>query len=787
MGHWEARAMNDATPETPAVPIETTIESILQAAWPMPLWQVVVTVLLFGLFAVWIYITERGRAGRPLRLLLASLRFALLLLVLWMLAGWSWLRFKSDPPELVIVVDRSTSMDTRDGGEGDESPRPTRLARGLQIFESLGARRRDALSDQYQLVWYTLSDALELVSVDISSQEAWMDTIQADGEQSRLGDGLVRVLERQVGSGTAAIIFLSDGINTSGASLQEAALAARRMAVPVHVVAIGRQFELPDLRLTEALVDREVYLGDQVVAEVSLVTTDVPRTQTRVLLKDRSTDKVLNEEVVTLAAPQNQTKVRLSFIPDRAGEIPLRIEVIPLAGESDLANNIHDTLVNVQDKKIRVLLVHEVPSYEFRFLKSFLQRAQQADGSSASFELQTILQDSDPEYVEEDSSALRLVPSSPERVKEYDVFLLGDVDPQLISQSAQQAIYEAVTAHGAGCMFICGWYSPDHKLAGWPLEKLLPLERSSENWSAPLLPLSGSFQWQPSTLGTTALPMQLASSSKESLDIWERLPHLHTLCRIPSPLVGAQVIANAVSIDDSQSLPLLVTQFAGAGRVALQATDETYRWTSFHGTDLYYQRYWGQMIRWLSRGKLKAANDSAELTVDPKQAKLGQPVRFQLTLGSAPTPTSGQADAVDLIIESEQGRRETLNLVRADRLSSVYQGTALDLSPGTYRAFPRQIGKETVPSVEFVVNLPPGEQSRLRVDLEGLRYLAEQSRGKFYTESNAARLLEHLPPGKPTRLGTLPPIPAWNSPWLALLFVALLTLEWVLRRRYHML
>src|SRR5690606_27843048 len=97
------------------------------------------------------------------------------------------------------------------------------------------------------------------------------------------------------GKGTAAVILVSDGINTSGTTLREAAKAARRAAIPIVAVAVGRQTELPDLRLADLLIDRDVYLGDQVTAEVSVIVSDVPSAQTRIVLRDQTTNKVLDE------------------------------------------------------------------------------------------------------------------------------------------------------------------------------------------------------------------------------------------------------------------------------------------------------------------------------------------------------------------------------------------------------------------------------------------------------------------------------------------------------------
>lgn len=787
--------MNPTSPlvneRTPPNDVANTVESILHVAWRIPLWLIVLLALGLGSMALWLYFSERGRVGRPMRCFLAIIRFALLMSVLWMLAGWSWLRFRSDQPELIVILDRSASMSTRDVASRDEpnsaSDGRSRLERAIELFDSLGRRERERLRRQYQLQWFTLAETLDQLPVSTSGDGWPLGQITADGASSRLGDGLTRLIQRQAGKGTAAVIFVSDGINTSGAALSEAAKAARRAAIPIVAVAVGRQTELPDLRLADLLIDRNVYLGDQVTAEVSVIASDVPTTQTRIVLRDRATDKVLDETRVTIAGEQRQVSARLSFVPERAGELALRVEASAIPGEQELDNNYVDETVGVQDKTIRVLLVSDTSNYEYRFLKSFLERAKQPDSAAAaSFELQTVLQDADSLFVDQDKSALRLVPSQPEQINQIDVFVLIDFDPQLISQTSQQAIVDAVALHGAGCIFVSGQGSIARRLEGWPLAKLLPVEQSSTSGVAVVQPAGGEFFWRPTALGSSALPMQLAPSIAQSLAVWQRLPDFVSLARVERAKDGAQLLAQSVNRQSASDSPLLITQFAGAGRTALQASDETYRWTSFLGSDLYYQRYWGQMLRWLSRGKLSGAAAPVELLVEPKQTTVGQPVRFQVTLGGAQTLDAGDA-VVELAIEGTGGRDRTLKLTRVEPSAQVYQLLASDLPPGSYRARLVRPIVEDPPSEEFTISAPPGEQATLRVNVEGLRDLSEQSRGRFYLEADAESLFDELPLGKPTRLGALPSQPIWNSWWVAALFILLLTTEWILRRKCQML
>jgi len=47
--------------------------------------------------------------------------------------------------------------------------------------------------------------------------------------------------------------------------------------------------------------------------------------------------------------------------------------------------------------------------------------------------------------------------------------------------------------------------------------------------------------------------------------------------------------------------------------------------------------------------------------------------------------------------------------------------------------------------------------------------------------------LEELPKGRQVRIESLPPEPLWNSSFLVLLVIGLLTAEWLLRKRWGLL
>ncbi|MCC6511607.1 MAG: VWA domain-containing protein [Pirellulaceae bacterium] len=784
----------------------TGIEQVLDRAWPWSIWFTLLCGLLVALVVSALYATERGRASQGRRALLAGLRVAALLLVVWMLAGWSIQRFKSDMPELVILIDDSASMQTSDGASVTSTgrqPRQSRWETAKQILIKTWSSDDELASRRYRPKLYAIAEEARQLATSSEELTAALAQVEPKGQHSRIGDGLIQVMQRQSGRPTAAVVLFSDGIVTSGSPLEDAVASARRLGIPVYCVATGEQLPQPDLALVDLLADDAVYLGDRVNVQVSVAASDVAAHRTTVNLRDMQSGQVVDAAQVELSSARNTTTVQLSFVPKVAGSSVIKLEIAAAPGEKNLDNNVLDRVIDVRDQTLRVLMVQRSPSFEYRFLKTLLERTSNlADPDKRAFELDVVLQDADASHVAQDSHALRLVPGDLETIASYDVVIIGQLDPALVAGSTQQMIVDQVTTAGCGCMFVCHPDFQPSQLLGWPLGKLLPLELSGSgqvsNVSGGIADSTGpgvwkydgtSRRWQPTMLGQSALPLQLVDAGSAD-SLWRTLPgpdwHF-----VPGPLkAGAQVLATAVSEQASAnanmaSAPLLISQFTGAGRVVMQTTDETYRWIGYRGNELMYERYWIQMLRWLSRGKLNR-QDQSELAVEPRRAQLGEAVQFTVRLGANVAAGLDVAQC-QVTVERIGGDVKQVQLNRTQAATAEFKASDAGLAAGSYRATLSRPQDATLGSVTFTVTAPPGEQANLRSDWRAMQTLADQTHGKFFTAAKADSLLRQLPTGTPVRRGALPPVPLWNTPWVALAFVLIVTLEWILRRLSNML
>jgi hypothetical protein len=132
---------------------------------------------------------------------------------------------------------------------------------------------------------------------------------------------------------------------------------------------------------------------------------------------------------------------------------------------------------------------------------------------------------------------------------------------------------------------------------------------------------------------------------------------------------------------------------------------------------------------------------------------------------------------------------QTLQLAQVEGSRSTYEGLLTRTPEGEYQFWlsaPAVSG--TRPRTECRVLAPPGETEVLRMNQPDMERAADDSHGRFYTLADADRLINELPPGTRVSLNAPgPPWLLWNTPLAFAAVLGLLTMEWLLRKRKHLL
>lgn len=732
-----------------------------------------------------------GSIRGAIRWWLLVLRCASLAVILWMLGGWQMSRYEIDLPDLIFLLDRSESM-TMPMSEG--------VGQSLASVESGGVSRWQAakrllagdsdnllerLEDKYRLRLALVGETYAALPGEAEALRDRLASLEANDSASRLGDAISQAVEGQRGRSTSAIILVSDGHVTEGLSLEQAGALAASERLPVFVIKTGSELPPPNIQLVELLADSTVMVGDQVrvMARVRWQVGEsdgVRQGRPTVRLVDGDGGRVLSEQQLAVSAGQGSEQLDLVFTATEAGLRRLRVEIDSIPGEVNLNDNVAETSVDVRDDSFRVLLVQGAPSYEFRFLKHLLERATNRDGSRPLVELISVLQTGDPRYADQDRAARRLPPVDDETLERLDLIILSDCDPNGLGRVLQSRIVDLVVRKGTSLLIIAGPNHLPQSLANTPLESVLPVD--------PNIVMSPSSAeqpkgWQLTGLGRSVPNLQIGDSE----DVWNRAPPLYWLARVSKLRPGARVLLQADrDIGGAESAPIVISQLAGSGQVWLQLTDETFRLRAADFDANLYERYWLQLVRALSQGRQVSGGDEAELDIEGQQFSQGTAIPFSVLLGSELAAAAG--GQVQIAVTDSKGKSTTFQGA-AEAAGRGYAGLIQGLSPGNYRAvLASPLGPADPPSDTFTITATDQELTETTVDLPALERLAAATGGQVLEVGESlGRLPDLLPKGRAVRIRALEPLIVWNHWFVCCLLFSLLSLQWILRRRFGVL
>ena len=485
------------------------------------------------------------------------------------------------------------------------------------------------------------------------------------------------------GAAPAAVVVLTDGINTDGPTLADAAEHARRRGVPLYFVGLGSDRPVRDLKLSDLIVDDVVFVDNVVNFECKLTAAGFEGRKVLVVLREKNKpatpENILAKTKVTAPTDDRPLQVRLQYRPTKVGQFEYVVEAQPLAGESSTKNNRQTRVVQVRKRKFAccwLTAIRVSSSATFGTCCGATRRSR-----STPFCRMPILR------AEQDASSLRAFPLRREDLFAYDVVIFGDVNPALLNATAMQNLADFVDqpAKGGSLVLIAG---PSYMPAAFhdtPLARLLPFAVDRVRYPAEML--SEGFVVQPTDLGLASPAMQLGDTPDETARIWKNLPPLYWLLEVPEVKPGVRVLAEHPTRTgpDSRHLPVFLFQYVGAGKVLFHATDETWRWRHRVG-DLYFTRYWIQTIRYLCRSKLADGGHSAILSTDRREYPQGESVRLRVRFADerlAPT----EDDGVTVVVEQAGRKTQRMSLHRAAAARGLFEGVLDRPATGSYHAW----------------------------------------------------------------------------------------------------
>jgi len=799
-----------------------TLERRLEFAGLPQGWHAVAALVLLGLLlfaAVHLYRREQ-RAGASARTraflgLVRCLVLVVLALVWLQPVIATYIRRNIESPTL-LLVDGSASMSLRDrypdedqrkrvahilaGQQGDkpESLSRAEIARAALVRDKNRVVRE--LSQNNPLLIYEFGDRVELTRRYSAASQPANDSLavvaRASAPVTDIGAAVRQAIESQGGRPVSAVVVLSDGQFNQGEPINAVAGFARARRVAIHTVGIGDPAPPRNAAVTAMEAPPSVFVNDpfKITARVTAEgLSDQPLTVE--LLEsppDAPQPAVIASRTITVGAAGRVEPLTFTHQLARAAQTRLSVQIRPVEGESISEDNRRETSVRALENKMRVLLVAGSPGWEYRYLSRLLIR-------DATVDVSCWLQTADEEAVRDGNTIIDHLPRTREELAVYDCVILMDPRPADLDLEWNKTLETLVGQAGTGLLFVAGRKNTSrlvHEPSARPLLDLLPVVIDPGQADL-IINEEGYFQqtaW-PMTVAPQASGhpvLSLADRPEENAQTWARLPGVYWHYPVSREKPVATVLlrhSNPQMRNTYGQHVLLATQFVGAGRSAFMAWGDTWRWRRVG--DQYFNRFWIMLIRHLVEGKLRGGQKRGLIQPKSEQCAVGEAVTVEARLlDAAFVPLS--RDSVELSVRAEGGPAEKVILKAQPDRPGWYRGEVTPTVIGLHQLRIDLAAEGSAPATtilgELRVGRPDLEFRRTPLDRQSLENLAANSAGGRYLHIDEIdRLASLIPSRSVSMVVTGPPIPLWDRWWTLALLVALLSVEWAVRKAARLL
>lgn len=718
---------------------------------PLPPWLVGLAAAIALTVAVLIIRSEGAHIKPRVRRLLVALAAAAAVMLAGLMLGPTLIRTRPDPqkPRCSVLVDASRSMlitDTYTGDQarwlnehlkaeadkdGPDAPESTRTASRLEIVRMLlsGADNEwlKTLRKDFELSGRRFATEIQGQPLDAAAPPFEVDE---EGYSTALGKALQLAGAGPGGLRPRAVILISDGACNTGADPSEVARVLGRLGVPVFAIGVGNPTPPSDAAVLGLDAPENVLLGDEVLLTARVATTGLSARRLPVRLMAEG--RVIQEKhAVTLPSGQ-PVNVSFSFVPRMPGRRQLTVIVPKQDGEDDESNNQATAVVDVVERKINVLLIDEVPRWEFRFIRNVLER-DKAVKLTVCVTRPEIGPIKGPGYVE-------APPTEKKDLAEYNLVILGDIAPAGLPDGFLKELSEMIRLRAGSLIVVAGRRGHYRELAGTPIEKILPVKLDDV--------LAGTgrgglpFRVELTAAGSSHLVTRLLSRPEENELAWSGLPPMRWAADVSGVARGASsLLVHPYRLAGASRLPLVAVHRVGAGKVMFCGVEETWRWRKGVG-DKYHYRFWAQTVRWMAKRPPAEGDPRARLLVDRTACYTGETVQIEVyCLGHDGYPLENAR--VSLKVSDENGRSRHLATEPAPGGWGVYRATFTPDLPGTLTIQPivSAYGEEPLSSsASFEVARADLEKNFLAQDRNTLQSIAQASGGQYLQFNEVERL-----------------------------------------------
>jgi len=708
------------------------------------------------------YARLRMRGGPRDRAVLLALRLAGLAIVVVALMHPILVVSEAVPQRNVVgvLVDDSRSMRIADlnGTTRADAVRHLLGTRDSSLYR--------ALADKFVVRLFRFSGNGERV--------AQLGDLTYDGVRTQLGPALEAARQELTGVPLSGLVLVSDGADNSTGSLTDAVMSLGARHVPVFTVGVGRERFTKDIEVSRVEAPRNVLKGASLVVDVLVAQRGYTGDKVQMIVEDGG--RIVSTQSVTLSGDGEAIPVRVRVPTTEAGARVLTFRIPPQPGEMVAQNNTQQAIVNVSDRREKILYIEGEPRSEMRFLRN----AVRDDKNLQIVTLQRLAKDQFRRFSVDDS--LDLVAGFPKTRDElfaYKGIILGSIEASYFTGDQLRMLADFVSERGGGLLTLGGRRAlGEGGFAGTPVAEVLPVDLGGGPNDK-----SGYFselKVDVTVPGSMHAATQIADAESTSAKRWKTMPAVTSVNRIGRARPGATVLLTGTPTKGGERQTVLAFQRYGRGKAIAFPVQDSWLWQMLNDVDdVTFESYWRQLLRWLvsdvpSRVMVAAAGD---------QAAPGDAVELNAEVSDRTFLKVNNAEAVARVT-SPSGNVSEMPLEWSVTRDGQYKASFTPTEKGLYRVDVRaRMGTDSIVSDPSYI--ASGDLSteyfgaEMRAPL--LRRIADETGGRFYTGENVAQLAKDI---VFTDAGNtvVDRKDLWDMPIVFLLILALVTSEWGYRK-----
>jgi hypothetical protein len=714
----------------------------------IPVWSIVAIIILSALVITLSLYSGTGHVltVKKKRILVALRASAFFILLLMLLSPvLNRLEVNKKKSNIVFLIDSSSSM-----GVKDESGDKTRYQAAVAFMKG----KKFGKLESYPISFYTFGDRAEK-KTGVNE----LDRVKVSGG-TNFADA-VKQVDKDIGlSETAALVFVSDGIDYSG-------FRGTDIQAPVFSVRTGSALiECKDVGIDYFKYPEKVRIGEEIELKVPISLHGYDKI--RGLDLNISEDGVFKEQR-KLKVNRDSIVETVKYVFRKEGIHILKLQVNRLPGEVSYLNNEREIAFEVLKDDSEIVVYFPELSNSFRPMIRFLE--QNLEKFTALYKV------ANGKYVlrgiEPDKRFSVGMPDSPEKLSSVSTFILGSHNRPSLTD-AEENVLEKYVSGGGSLILLGGNESFGITAETSPIKRLSPFIHADNSFVA------GTYKVAVNSDELNSFTERVQEIIRRNADDPDFV--LRSVNAVKQVKNNSKVLLWADSPSSRQ--PLVAVQPFGKGIVIGVLSNSFYLWGSTASRTDNFNDFWKQLLNYS-----KAGNDSDILKIAVNKSEMvpGESLEVNAVVNVPEAKDAGHALKINAEL-SDLGKNTIEATLPLERKGEFYKCVFPSLKTGRYLLKVTCMDNDKTLRQRFKLILSGDTiKENINIKSEANRFLDYSSGKHVYKTDERDKIekdiYESISKNKIEREKKL----VFKTPWFFSILLLLLLTEWTLRRKFNVM